>query len=175
MHVLEAGFAEPGRPLVLLLHGFPELAWSWRKVMPALAAAGFRVVAPDQRGFGRTTGWDPAYDGDLASFRPLSLMQDLLSLIFSMDYGSVTAVVGHDFGSPVAAHCALIRPDIFTAVVMMSAPFAGPPRLARARAPAGRGRLRRSRPAHAAAPALPGVLLDPAGRGGHARPPARPA
>ena len=95
--------------------------------MPALAAAGFRVVAPDQRGFGRTTGWDPAYDGDLASFRPLSLMQDLLSLIFSMDYGSVTAVVGHDFGSPVAAHCALIRPDIFTAVVMMSAPFAGPP------------------------------------------------
>ena len=65
MHVLEAGFSEPGRPLVLLLHGFPELAWSWRKVMPALAAAGFRVVAPDQRGFGRTTGWDPAYDGDL--------------------------------------------------------------------------------------------------------------
>jgi len=127
MHVLEAGFEAPGRPLVLLLHGFPELAWSWRKVMPALAAAGFHVVAPDQRGFGRTTGWDPAYDGDLASFRPLSLMQDLLSLIFSMDYGSVTAVVGHDFGSPVAAHCALIRPDIFSAVVMMSAPFAGPP------------------------------------------------
>ena len=135
MHVLEAGFDEPGRPLVLLLHGFPELAWSWRKVMPALAAAGFRVVAPDQRGFGRTTGWDPAYDGDLASFRPLSLMQDLLSLIFSMDYGSVTAVVGHDFGSPVAAHCALIRPDIFTAVVMMSAPFAGPPPAGPAPAP----------------------------------------
>jgi pimeloyl-ACP methyl ester carboxylesterase len=135
MHVLEAGFDEPGRPLILLLHGFPELAWSWRKVMPALAAAGFRVVAPDQRGFGRTTGWDPAYDGDLASFRPLSLMQDLLSLIFSMDYGSVTAVVGHDFGSPVAAHCALIRPDIFTAVVMMSAPFAGPPPAGPAPAP----------------------------------------
>ena len=135
MHVLEAGFEAPGRPLVLLLHGFPELAWSWRKVMPALAAAGFRVVAPDQRGFGRTTGWDPAYDGDLASFRPLSLMQDLLSLIFSMDYGSVTAVVGHDFGSPVAAHCALIRPDIFSAVVMMSAPFAGPPPAGPAPAP----------------------------------------
>jgi pimeloyl-ACP methyl ester carboxylesterase len=125
--VLEAGFDPPGRPLVLLLHGFPELAWSWRKVMPALAAAGYRVVAPDQRGFGRTTGWDPAYDGDLASFRPFSLVQDLLSLVFSMDYGFVTAVVGHDFGSPVAAHCALIRPDIFTSVVMMSAPFAGPP------------------------------------------------
>jgi pimeloyl-ACP methyl ester carboxylesterase len=69
MHVLEAGFVEPSRPALLLLHGFPELAWSWRKVMPQLAAAGYRVVAPDQRGYGRTTGWDPAYDGDLGSFR----------------------------------------------------------------------------------------------------------
>lgn len=135
MHILEAGFEEPGRPLVLLLHGFPELAWSWRKVMPDLAAAGYRVIAPDQRGFGRTAGWDPAYDGDLASFRPVRLVQDLLSLIFSLGYGSVTAVVGHDFGSPVAAHCALIRPDIFTSVVMMSAPFAGPPPAGPAPAP----------------------------------------
>src|SRR5687767_15803548 len=55
MHVLEAG--TPGRPCVLLLHGFPELAYSWRKIMPALAAAGFHVIAPDQRGYGRTTGW----------------------------------------------------------------------------------------------------------------------
>jgi len=127
MHVVEAGFDPPGRPLVLLLHGFPELAFSWRKVMPALAAAGFHVIAPDQRGFGRTTGWDGAYDGDLASFRPFSLVQDLLSLVFSVGNGSAAAVVGHDFGSPVAAHCALLRPDIFTSVVMMSAPFAGPP------------------------------------------------
>jgi pimeloyl-ACP methyl ester carboxylesterase len=127
MHVVEAGFDPPGRPLVLLLHGFPELAFSWRKVMPALAAAGFHVIAPDQRGFGRTTGWDGAYDGDLASFRPFSLVQDLLSLVFSLGYGSGAAVIGHDFGSPVAAHCALLRPDIFTSVVMMSAPFAGPP------------------------------------------------
>ena len=58
MHVLEAGFETRGRPLVLLLHGFPELAYSWRKMMLPLAAAGFRVVAPDQRGYGRTTGWD---------------------------------------------------------------------------------------------------------------------
>jgi len=67
MHVLEAGFEAKGRPLVLLLHGFPELAYSWRKVMPALAAAGLHVVAPDQRGYGRTTGWDGDYDGDLRS------------------------------------------------------------------------------------------------------------
>ena len=70
MHVLEAG--TPGRPCVLLLHGFPELAYSWRKVMPALADAGFHVVAPDQRGYGRTTRRDARYDGDLASFRILN-------------------------------------------------------------------------------------------------------
>ena len=58
MHVLEAGFETSGRPCVLLLHGFPELAFSWRKVMPQLAAAGYHVIAPDQRGYGRTTGWD---------------------------------------------------------------------------------------------------------------------
>src|ERR1700694_1912907 len=81
MHVLEAGFETEGRPVVLLLHGFPELAWSWRKVMPALAAAGLHVVAPDQRGYGRTTGWDGAYDGELASFRPLNLVQDLMELV----------------------------------------------------------------------------------------------
>jgi pimeloyl-ACP methyl ester carboxylesterase len=50
MHVLEAGFEVENRPCVVLLHGFPELAFSWRKVMPVLAAAGFRVIAPDQRG-----------------------------------------------------------------------------------------------------------------------------
>src|SRR3954453_21198760 len=66
MHVLEAGFETGDRPCVLLLHGFPELAYSWRKVMLPLAAAGFHVVALDQRGYGRTTGWDPDYDGDLA-------------------------------------------------------------------------------------------------------------
>jgi pimeloyl-ACP methyl ester carboxylesterase len=127
MHILEAGFEPAGRPLVLLLHGFPELAWSWRRVLPGLAAAGFHVVAPDQRGYGRTTGWDPAYDGDLASFRPVNLAADLLELVFALGHRDVAAVIGHDFGSPVAAHCALIRPDVFTSLVMMSAPFAGPP------------------------------------------------
>ena len=76
MHVLEAGYETPGRPAVLLLHGFPELAYSWRKVMPALAAAGYHVIAPDQRGYGRTTGWDADYDGDLAGFRFMNLVRD---------------------------------------------------------------------------------------------------
>ena len=129
MHVLEAGFESKGRPCLLLLHGFPELAYSWRKVMPDLAAAGYHVIAPDQRGYGRTTGWDPDYDGDLASFRFPNLVRDALGLVAAFGYRSVEAVIGHDFGSPVAAWCALLRPDVFRSVVMMSAPFAGPPPL----------------------------------------------
>jgi pimeloyl-ACP methyl ester carboxylesterase len=129
MHVLEAGYEEAGRPCVLLLHGFPELAYSWRRVMPLLAAAGFYVVAPDQRGYGRTTGWDSEYDGDLRSFRLLNLVRDLLGLLSALGQSSVAAVAGHDFGSPVAAWCALVRPDIFRSVALMSAPFTGPPAL----------------------------------------------
>ena len=129
MHVLEAGFETPGRPCLLLLHGFPELAFSWRKVMPVLASAGYHVIAPDQRGYGRTSGWDPDYDGDLASFRLPNLVRDALGLVSAFGYTSVDAVVGHDFGSSVAAWCALIRPDVFRSVAMMSAPFAGPPKL----------------------------------------------
>ncbi len=127
MHVLEAGFETPNRPAVLLLHGFPELAYSWRKVMVPLANAGFHVIAPDQRGYGRTTGWDPSYDGDLASFRLLNLVRDALGLVNALGIRSVSAVVGHDFGSSVAAWAALVRPDVFRSVALMSAPFAGPP------------------------------------------------
>jgi len=129
MHVLEAGFETRGRPCVLLLHGFPELAFSWRKVMPDLAAAGYHVIAPDQRGYGRTTGWDADYDGDLGSFRLLNLVRDALGLVSAFGYRHVDAVVGHDFGSSVAAWCALVRPDVFRSVALMSAPFAGPPQL----------------------------------------------
>lgn len=136
LHVLEAGYEarhearhETGRrPTVLLLHGFPELAYSWRKVMLPLAAAGFHVIAPDQRGYGRTMGWDGAYDGDLGSFRLFNLVRDVLGLVSALGLRSVAAVVGHDFGSPVAAWCALLRPDVFRSVVLMSAPF-GPPQL----------------------------------------------
>jgi pimeloyl-ACP methyl ester carboxylesterase len=127
MHVLEAGFETSDRPCVLLLHGFPELSYSWRKVMPTLAAAGYHVIAPDQRGYGRTTGWDANYDGDLNSFRLLNLVRDALGLVSAFGYRSVAAVVGHDFGSSVAAWCALVRPDVFRSVALMSAPFAGPP------------------------------------------------
>jgi len=129
MHVLEAGFETPGRPCVLLLHGFPELAYSWRYVMPALAESGYHVIAPDQRGYGRTTGWDAAYDGDLRSFGMLYLVRDALGLLAALNLRAVHALVGHDFGSIVAAWCALIRPDVFRSVVLMSAPFGGAPAL----------------------------------------------
>jgi pimeloyl-ACP methyl ester carboxylesterase len=127
MHILEAGFETAGRPCLLLLHGFPELAYSWRSVMAPLAEAGFHVVAPDQRGYGRTTGWNGDYDGDLASFRMLNIVRDAMALVFALGYREVAAVIGHDFGSPVAAWSALARPDIFRSAVMMSSPFAGPP------------------------------------------------
>ncbi len=127
MHFLEAGFEQPGRPCLLLLHGFPELAFSWRKIIMPLAGLGFHVIAPDQRGYGRTTGWNSDYDGDLAWFRLSNLVRDALALLAGLGHASVSAVIGHDFGSPVAAYCALIRPDVFRSVALMSAPFDGPP------------------------------------------------
>ena len=130
MHLLEAGFEERNRPLIVLLHGFPELAYSWRKILLPLANAGYHVVAPDQRGYGDTHGGDHRYEGDLASFRFLNLVRDTLGLVSALGHQSAACIVGHDFGSPVAGCCALIRPDIFRSVVMMSAPFTGAPVLA---------------------------------------------
>jgi pimeloyl-ACP methyl ester carboxylesterase len=129
MHVLEAGFEIKDRPGVLLLHGFPELAYSWRKVMLPIAAAGFHVIAPDRRGYGRTSGWDVRFDDDLDPYGTLNQVQDVLALASAFGYRSIAAVIGHDFGSPLAAWCSLVRPDVFRSVVMMSAPFAGPPEL----------------------------------------------
>jgi pimeloyl-ACP methyl ester carboxylesterase len=129
VHVLESGHDAPGRPAVLLLHGFPELAYSWRKVMLPLAEAGYHVIAPDQRGYGRTTGWDGAHDADPDPFRMLNMVRDAIGLVHALGYRSVAMLVGHDAGAPVASWAALIRPDIFRSVVIMSSPFAGAPSL----------------------------------------------
>jgi len=129
VHILEAGFQTPGRPCLLLLHGFPELAYSWRKIMVPLAEAGFHVVAPDLRGYGRTTGWSANYDDDLTPFRMLNAVRDALGLVAALGYRETAAVVGHDFGAGVAALCALVRPDVFRSLALMSAPFSGPPDL----------------------------------------------
>lgn len=103
-------------PLVLLCHGWPELSYSWRHQFPALAAAGFHVVAPDMRGFGRTTAPD-----DVAAYSIFDTVGDMVALVSAL--GEKRAViVGHDWGAPVAWHAALFRPDIFSAVAGLSVP-----------------------------------------------------
>lgn len=129
MHVLEAGFETPGRPGILLIHGFPELAYSWRKIMVPLAAAGYHVFAPDMRGYGRTSPTPVDYDADLRPFGTVNRIKDMLALVSAMGHRSLPAVFGHDMGSPLAGWCALARPDVFRSVVMMSAPFGGAPTL----------------------------------------------
>ena len=116
-HILEAGHDDNSRkPLILLLHGFPELAFSWRKIMPSLAASsGYHVVAYDQRGYGRTTGWDmrPFSQVDLKTFAFSRIVTDAIRLVFALGYKEARCVVGHDFGAVGASFCALARPDIF--------------------------------------------------------------
>jgi pimeloyl-ACP methyl ester carboxylesterase len=102
------------------------------------------VVAPDQRGYGRTTGWDAAYDGDLAAFSLPCLVRDALALVRALGREHVDCLIGHDFGSFVTAWAALIRPDVFPRAVLMSVPFGGPPGIALA-----------DDPVHAALAALP--------------------
>ncbi|KAF8858802.1 alpha/beta-hydrolase [Acephala macrosclerotiorum] len=128
-HVLSAG--QRNKPLVLLLHGFPELAFSWRKVMPAIASEGYHVVAYDQRGYGRTSGWDTREFSsvDLNTFTFTRLARDAVILVNALGYKEVACVVGHDFGAVAASMCAVSRPDFFKSVVLMSHPFQGVPTL----------------------------------------------
>jgi pimeloyl-ACP methyl ester carboxylesterase len=112
MHVAECGEG----PLVLMCHGWPELWYSWRHQLVALAGAGFRAVAPDMRGFGRSGAPD-----DVAAYSILHNVGDMVALTQAL--GEKRAViVGHDWGAPVAWHAALMRPDIFTAVAGLSVP-----------------------------------------------------
>jgi pimeloyl-ACP methyl ester carboxylesterase len=103
-------------PLVLLCHGWPELSYSWRYQIPALAAAGYHVVAPDMRGFGRTSA--PA---DVGAYSIFDLVGDMVALVAALG-DKQAVIVGHDWGAPVAWHAALFRPDIFTAVAGLSVP-----------------------------------------------------
>ena len=112
-HVLEAGEG----PLVLLLHGFPEGSHSWRHQLAALADAGYHAVAPAVRGYGQTDA-----PPEVASYRMRELVADAVGLVDAL--GERTAVVvGHDWGSQIAWHCALLHPDRFRAVVAMSVPL----------------------------------------------------
>ncbi|KAG4027001.1 hypothetical protein MFRU_034g00590 [Monilinia fructicola] len=126
-HILRAG--NPTHPLIICLHGFPELAFSWRKIMPAIAAEGYHVIAYDQRGSGRTTGWDTRSftSVDLNSTTLTRLVRDAVILINALGYKHVACVLGHDLGAVVASMCALMRPDLFNSAIIMSHPFKGAP------------------------------------------------
>jgi epoxide hydrolase A/B len=110
--------AEQGEgPLVVLLHGFPECWYSWRHQIPALAGAGFRVVAPDQRGYGGTDAPEEVH-----RYALLDLVGDVIGLIDALG-GGQAIVAGHDWGAPVAWHTALLRPDRVAGVAGLSVPF----------------------------------------------------
>ncbi|MFO1326584.1 MAG: alpha/beta hydrolase [Rubrivivax sp.] len=107
-------------PLVLLCHGFPELAHSWRHQVAALAAAGFSVAAPDMRGYGGTDAPHP-----VEAYTVLHLVGDMVDLVRQLGHAQAV-IVGHDWGAAVAWYAALLRPDLFRAVVGMSVPYAPP-------------------------------------------------
>ena len=101
-HILSSGY-DPLRqkPLILLLQGAPELAFTWRHIIAPLACEGYHVVAPDQRGYGRTTGWDtrPYASVDLTEFHSTNLVRDLICLVHALSYTEVHCIISHDFGT----------------------------------------------------------------------------
>ncbi|WP_099040862.1 alpha/beta fold hydrolase [Mycobacterium neglectum] len=114
LRVIEAG--ERGAPLLVLAHGFPELAYSWRHQIPVLAAAGYHVLVPDQRGYGGSSRPDAVEDYDIHA-----LSADLVALLDEV--GAQRAVfIGHDWGAMVVWHTALLHPDRVRAVAGLSVP-----------------------------------------------------
>lgn len=116
LHLVEQGTG----PLVLLVHGFPESWYSWRRQLPALAAAGYRAVALDVRGYGRSS--KPA---ETDAYRMLDLVEDNVALVHALGEENAV-VVGHDWGSNIAATSALLHPEVFRAVALLSVPYAPP-------------------------------------------------
>lgn len=116
IHLVEQGAG----PLVLLVHGFPETSYSWRRQLPALAAAGYRAVALDVRGYGRSS--KPA---DPAAYGMLDLVDDNVAVVHALGERSAV-LVGHDWGATIAADSALLRPDVFRAVALLSVPYTPP-------------------------------------------------
>ena len=117
MRYAEIGLSEPGAPLVLFCHGWPESWYSWRHQLKAVSAAGFRCVAPDMRGYGGTQAPET-----IEHYTLYHLVGDMAELVKAL--GETRAIiVGHDWGAPVAWHAALWRPDLFPAVCAMSVPY----------------------------------------------------
>ncbi|MBD0361820.1 MAG: alpha/beta hydrolase [Coleofasciculus sp. C3-bin4] len=113
MHIAEQGSG----PLVVLCHGFPESWYSWRHQLAALSEAGYHVVAPDQRGYGQTDRPQP-----VEAYNILELTADIVGLVDALNQEHAV-IVGHDWGAVVAWYCSLLRPDIFSATVLLSVPY----------------------------------------------------
>jgi len=113
MHIAECGEG----PLVVLCHGFPESWYSWRHQLRALAEAGFHAVAPDMRGYGSTSRPEA-----IDQYTLLHLVGDIVGLLDALG-AEKTVIAGHDWGAPVAWHCALLRPDRFRGAIGLSVPF----------------------------------------------------
>jgi len=113
IHLVEEGTG----PLVLLVHGFPELWYSWRHQLPALAAAGYRAVAIDVRGYGRSS-----QPKEVEAYTMRAHVADNVGVVHALGEQTAT-IVGHDWGSPIASNSALLEPDVFTAVALLSVPY----------------------------------------------------
>jgi pimeloyl-ACP methyl ester carboxylesterase len=112
MHIAEQGSG----PLAICCHGWPELGYSWRHQIPALVQAGYRVVVPDMRGFGKTEA-----PHDIDQYSVLHMVGDIVALVQAL--GEKQAIIiGHDWGAPIAWTCAMVRPDVFPKVIAMSVP-----------------------------------------------------
>jgi len=116
VHYVEAGHG----PLVVLVHGFPESWYSWRHQLPALAEAGYRAVAVDVRGYGRSS--KPT---EVEDYRMVRLVADNVALVRALG-AEHAAIIGHDWGAPIAWTSAMLRPDVFRAVGGLSVPFSPP-------------------------------------------------
>jgi pimeloyl-ACP methyl ester carboxylesterase len=114
IHLVEQGSG----PLVLLVHGFPESWYSWRHQLPVLAAAGYRVAAVDVRGYGRSSK-----PNEVAAYRMLDLIEDNVAVVHALGEESAV-IIGHDWGATIAANSALVRREVFTAVGLLSVPYA---------------------------------------------------
>ncbi len=113
MHIAEQGRGN----LVILCHGFPECWYAWRHQISAIAEAGFHVVAPDLRGYGQTD-----QPKSVEAYNILQLTSDIVGLVHALDHEQAM-IFGHDQGAPLAWHCALLRPDLFKAIALLSVPY----------------------------------------------------
>ena len=118
----DASLYEQGEgPAVILLHGFPELAYSWRHQLPAIAAAGYRAIAPDQRGYGQTDS-----PGNVDDYRIQELVSDIEGLLDNLGLQSAT-FIGHDWGSLLLWHMSLVCPERINRQVILNIPYYAPP------------------------------------------------